>query len=180
MSHCFEWTRSPKRVFSEANQFFRLGVWVMVHMGYGTYTVSLNSFFALKNTRLGDTVFFKLWDFVKRLSFVTGISGCEIKRYRMSMLKNANFAKNGRRPIQIKYSFMSNQSTPDFCLCFSLGPFFHTTLIVDMRWTIIAEVQIYLRPALPPPPKKRGYIWWSTPLPQNILSLSTGPIGTIC
>ena len=31
---------------------------------------------------------------------------------------------------------------PDFGLRFSLGPFLHTTLIVDMRWTIIAEVKI--------------------------------------
>ena len=30
-----------------------------------------------------------------------------------------------------------------------------------------------------PPPQKKGHIWWSTPLPRNILTLSTGPIRTI-
>ena len=72
---------SPKRVFSEANQFFRLGVCHMVHVTY-YITVSLNNFFAFKNTRLGDIVFFKLWDLGKCLSFVTAISGCEFKRYQ--------------------------------------------------------------------------------------------------
>ena len=43
---------------------------------------------------------------------------------------------------------------PDFGLRFSLGPFLHTTLIVDMRWTIIAQVKINLSPSIPPPKKK--------------------------
>ena len=46
------------------------------------YTVSLNNFFSFKNTRFWDILSFKLWDFGKRLSYVTGISGCKIKRYK--------------------------------------------------------------------------------------------------
>ena len=59
---------------------------------------------------------------------------------------------------------------PDFGLRFSLGPFLHTTLIVDMRWTIIVQVKTNLSPFSPPPPNKRAHLMKHTPPPKYFIT----------
>ena len=95
-----------------------------------------------------------------------------------SILKNADFAKNGQKPKRTRYSSMSNQSTTGFCSPFPSRTF--PSYLTHCRYEVNNHSSSLNEPEpIHPPPQTKGHIWWKTPLPRNILSLSTVPIGTI-
>ena len=80
----------------------------------------------------------------------------------MGVLKNAIFCNNGRRPNRTRYSSMNDRIATGIWSPFlsTTSPSYHTSH--RYLWKVIAEAQICLSSAAPPP-KKRGCLMKHTP-----------------
>ena len=91
------------------------------------------------------------------------------------VLKNANFANNGRRPKRTRYSSMSNQSTTGFCSPFPSRTFpsylTHCRYEVNNHSSSLNEPEPLHTPA--PPPNKRAHLMKDTPPPKYFITFDS-------